>query len=80
METIFINTENSKKNESNKLFYEFNDKLNLKNENKNIIFTHGKTLNLRRISINLKYLLRFGMINLIYLIEYSISDIQDYFE
>ena len=36
METIFINTENSKTNESNKFFYYFNDKLNLKNPNKNI--------------------------------------------
>ena len=32
METIFMNTENSKTNESNKFFYEFN----LKNPNKNI--------------------------------------------
>ena len=36
METIFMNTENSKTNESNKFFYEFTDKLNLKNLNKNI--------------------------------------------
>ena len=36
METIFMNSENSKKNGSNKFFYEFTDKLNLKNPNKNI--------------------------------------------
>ena len=36
METIFINTENSKTFESNKCFYEFTDNLNLKNTNKNI--------------------------------------------
>ena len=36
METIFINTENSKPNESNKFFYEFTDKLNLKYPNENI--------------------------------------------
>ena len=36
METIFINTENSKTNESNKFIYQFTDKLNLKNPNKNI--------------------------------------------
>ena len=31
-----MNTENSKPIESNKFFYEFTDKLNLKNPNKNI--------------------------------------------
>ena len=36
METIFINSENSKTNESNKFIYQFTDKLNLKNPNKNI--------------------------------------------
>ena len=37
METIFMNTENSKTNESNKFIYQFNDKLNLKSRNnKNI--------------------------------------------
>ena len=37
METIFMNTENSKTNESNKFIYQFTDKLNLKTpNNKNI--------------------------------------------
>ena len=36
METIFINTLNSKTNESSKLIYQFTDKLNLKNSNKNM--------------------------------------------
>ena len=37
METIFMNTENSKTNESNKFIYQFNDKPNLKTpNNKNI--------------------------------------------
>ena len=36
METIFINSKNSKTNESNKFIYQFTDKLNLKNPNKNI--------------------------------------------
>ena len=36
METIFMNTENSKTNESNKSFYEFTEKINLKNPNNNI--------------------------------------------
>ena len=36
METIFMNTLNSKTNESDKFIYQFTDKLNLKNPNKNI--------------------------------------------
>ena len=36
METIFMNTENSKTNESNKFIYQFTDKPNLKNPHKNI--------------------------------------------
>ena len=36
METIFINTNNSKTKYSNKFVYNFTDKLNLKNPNKNI--------------------------------------------
>ena len=36
METIFMNTANSKTSESNKFVYNFTDKLNLKNPNKNI--------------------------------------------
>ena len=34
METIFMNTENSKTNESNKFIYQFTDKINLKTPNK----------------------------------------------
>ena len=40
METIFMNTENSMPNESKKFFYEFTDKLNLKNPNKNIAWAN----------------------------------------
>ena len=36
METISTNTLNSKTNESNRFAYQFTDKLNLKNRNKNI--------------------------------------------
>ena len=36
METIFTNTANSKTKHSNKFVYDFTDKLNLKNPNKNI--------------------------------------------
>ena len=46
-----MNTFNSKTNESNKFIYQFTDKLNLKNPNKNVslanllFIIHGKTLN-----------------------------------
>ena len=36
MEPIFTNTLNSKTNESNRFIYQFTDKLNLKNADKNI--------------------------------------------
>ena len=36
MDTIFMNTSNSKTNKSNRFVYQFTDKLNLKNPNKNI--------------------------------------------
>ena len=36
METIFVNTANSKTKHSNRFVYNFTDKLNLKNPNKNI--------------------------------------------
>ena len=71
METIFMNTENSKTNESNKFIYQFTDKLNLKTpNNKNIglvnlsIYYTWKTLNLRTTTRNLKYLLPLEMMNL----------------
>ena len=37
METIFMNTENSKTNKSNKFIYQFTDKLNLKAPNNKYI-------------------------------------------
>ena len=36
MKTIFMNTLNSKTNESNQFIYQFTDKLNLKNSKKNM--------------------------------------------
>ena len=88
METFFMNTENSKTNESNKFIYQFTDKLNLKNRNnkniglinlsvyytwKNITSTYSS--NRFRVSApiwNDEFDLPDG--------SYSISDIQDYFE
>ena len=40
METIFMNTLNSKTNNPNRFVYQFTDKLNLKNPNKNIALTN----------------------------------------
>ena len=36
METLFMNSLNSKRNESNRFMYQFNDKLSLKNQKKNM--------------------------------------------
>ena len=87
METVFMNTLNSKANESNRFVYEFIDKLNLKNPNKNIalanlsIYYTWKNIkseynnNKFKISAptwNDEFNLRNG--------SYSVSDIQDYFE
>ena len=40
VETIFMNTLNSETNASNRFIYQFTDKLNLKNPNKNIAFAN----------------------------------------
>ena len=60
METIFMNTENSKTNESYKFVYQFTYKLNLKNPNNKTL----DWLNLHAATVNLKYLLQLGMVNL----------------
>ena len=71
METIFINTFNSRASESSKIIYQFTDKVNFRNPNKNMalanlsIYLHGKTLNLNMTTINLKFLPKLGMIPLI---------------
>ena len=87
MKTIFMNTENSKTNESNKFIYQFTDKLNLKNPNKNIglvnlhIYYTWRNIksayNYNKFKIsaptwNDEFDLPDG--------SYSISDIQHYFE
>ena len=67
-----MNTLNSNTNESNRFIYQFNDKLNLKNRNRNmalviyVFIIHENTLNLNTRTINLKYLLHHGMMNLIF--------------
>ena len=77
METTSMNTENRKTNKPHKFRYALADKLNLKDRNKNmalanVSITHGKTLNLHRITLNLKSLLQLGMMNLIYLIDHGL--------
>ena len=72
METIFMNTENSKTNESNKCIYQFTDKLNLKNpNNKNIglvnLSIYYARKNIKSAYNNNKFkniLIRLGMMNL----------------
>ena len=44
METIFVNTLNRRTNESNKFIYQFTDKLNLKNPNKNMALANFEYL------------------------------------
>ena len=88
MEKIFMNTENSKRNKSNKFIGQFNDKLNLKTRN-------NKNIGLVKLSIyyawkNIKSAYnnkKFKISAPIWSYEfdlpdgsYSISDIQDYFE
>ena len=40
MEIVFMNTENSTTNKSNKFSYDFTDKLNFENSNKNIVLVN----------------------------------------
>ena len=68
-----MNTEN---NEPHKFRLTLADKINLEAPNKNMalanlsIFTQEKTLSLHIITINLKFMLHLGMINLIYLMDH----------
>ena len=88
METIFLSTENSKTNESNKFIYQFTDKINLKNtNNKNIGFINVSIYytwkNIKSAYNNNKSKISSptwsGEFDLL-VGSYCISDIQDYFE
>ena len=75
METIYMNTGNSKTNEPHRFNLTLADKLNLKNSNKNMALanlsiTHGKTLILHKAIINLKYLPQLGMMILICVMDH----------
>ena len=63
-----MNTLNSKTNKANRFVYQFTDKLNLKNPNKNIALANLSiycTLNLNTTTTNLKFLHQLGIMNLI---------------
>ena len=73
MQTIFINTENSKTNERHKFRLTLVDKLNLKGPNKNMALANLSiyyTWNLNITTINLKFQLQ----------KFQFNEIQDYFE
>ena len=87
METIFMNTENSKTRESNKFIYYFTKKINLKNPNKNIslvnLSIYYKWKNIKSAYNNNKFKISAPSWNDEFDLadgSYSISDFQDYFE
>ena len=82
-----MNTENSQTNECNKFFYEFTDKLNLKNPNKNMALANLNICytwkNIKSAYNNNKFQISAltwnDELNLLDR-SYSVSEIQDYFE
>ena len=87
METIFMNTLNSKTNNCNRFVYQFTDKLNLKNPYKNIALANLSIYytrkNVKSEYNNNKFKIHaptwndeFNLLNG----SYSVSDIQDYLE
>ena len=87
MEKIFMNTENSKRNESNKFIYQLTDKLKLKNPNQNIgivnLSIYELWTNIKSAYNNNKFKILVPTWNDEFHLpdgSYSISDIQDNFE
>ena len=87
METIFTNTLYNKTNESNKFIYQFTDKLNLKNPNKNMALANLSSYytwkNIKSQYNNNKFKISAPTWNDTYDLpdgSYSVSAIQDYFE
>ena len=87
METIFTNTLNSKTNESNKLMYQFTDKLNLKNQNKNMALANLSIYytwkNIKSVYNKKKFKISAPTWNDEFYLpdgSYSVSDKQVYFE
>ena len=55
METIFMNTENSKTSEQHKFKLDLTDKHNLKNPNKNMVFSQLKyLLHLEKLQVKIQ--------------------------
>ena len=82
-----MNTLNSKTNESNRFIYQFTDKFNLKNPNKNITLANLSIYytwkNIRSEYNNNKFKVHAPTWNDEFNLpdgSYSLSDIQDYFE
>ena len=75
METVFMNTKNSKTNEPHRFRFSRADKLNLKKPNKNMalaslsIYYTWKNIKSATTTISLKFLIQFGMMNLICLMD-----------
>ena len=87
METIFMNTENSKTNEPNRFKLDSADKLNLKNPNKNLALANLSIYytwkNIKSEYKNNKFKISAPTWKDSFDLpdgSYSISDIQDYFE
>ena len=87
METIFTNTLNSKTNESNRFIYHFNDKLDLKNLNKNMALANLSIYyawkNIKSEYNNNKFKISAPTWNDEFNLpdeSYFVSDMQDYFE
>ena len=82
-----MNTLNGRTIESNRFVYQFTDKLNLKNPNKNIALAHLSIYytwkNIKSEYNNNKFKIRAPIWNDEFNLpngSYSVSDIQDYFE
>ena len=87
METIFMNTENSKTNEPHRFKLDLTDQLNLKNPNKNMALANLRIYytwkNIKSEYKNNKFKISAPTWNDTFYLpdgSYSISDIQDYFE
>ena len=87
METIFINTENSKTDESHRFKLDLTNKLNLKNPNKNMALANLSIYytwkNIKSEYNNNKFKISAPTCNDTFDLpdgSYSVADIQDYFE
>ena len=81
MDTIFMNSENSKTSEPHVLIFNLTDKLDLGRAEKSVALSHlsiyytWKNIKPDTIIINLKYQLQNGMINLNYLMDHILYQI-----